>query len=154
MAGKYGYKRPRPWNKLQRGLYMIVDPTINFQIHCAVYSTGPNYKIPRYWITLGKEIIFDYPKQYMDSWFMFPSNGLVSDISDLIREYIDTPLSELMNKHFENDLWGLADIFRAADRRIGQRRLSQMQKATKEPIVQKILALRIKSPKKQIDLMA
>lgn len=69
----------------------------------------------------------------------------MSDISDLIREYIDTPVSEIMTKHFENDYWGLANIFRAADRRIGQRRLDNLRRRIKNQAAQKILELRIKS---------
>ena len=49
----------------------------------------------------------------------YPYTTDVSDISNLIREYIDTPVSEIVYKHFENDYWGLANILRAADRRIG-----------------------------------
>lgn len=153
------------WSKLQKELYLIITPTINFQIHCATYRIGQygNY-IPRFWVTLGKEIIFDYPKQFVSSGqimkYHIPETNYenihypyedvhhicgVSDISDLIREYIDTPASEILTKHFECDRWGLTDIFRAADRRIGQRRLGLLQQATKNQAVRKILALRIKN---------
>lgn len=115
-----------------------------------------NTDLPRYWITLGKEIIFDYPKQFVtqdgmvrnfkpkDYPYNYPYKNDVSDISDLIREYIDTPVSEIMTKHFENDYWGLANILRAADRRIGQRRLDILRRRIKNQAAQKILGLRIK----------
>ncbi len=38
---------------------------------------------------------------------------------------------ELFQKHFEKDLWGLANIFKAADRRIGIRRLLLLRKKRK-----------------------
>lgn len=59
----------KKWSKLQKELYLIIDPKIDFQIHCVVYpmrgdrATSP---CPRYWITIGKEIIFDYPKEFTD----------------------------------------------------------------------------------------
>lgn len=57
------------WSKLQKELYLIIDPEIDFQIHCAVYpmrSDRATSPCPRYWITIGKEIIFDYPKDFVD----------------------------------------------------------------------------------------
>lgn len=147
------------WSKLQKELYLIIDPTIDFQIHCVVYPMRSRYgntDLPRYWITLGKEIIFDYPSQFVladgtvrnydpDGIHQnYPYTTDVPDISKLIREYIDTPVSEIVTKHFENDYWGLANILRAADRRIGQRRLDNLRRRIKNQAAQKILELRIK----------
>lgn len=151
----------KKWSKLQKELYLIIDPTIDFQIHCAVYpmrgdrATSP---CPRYWITIGKEIVFDYPKDFTDenghvvhhnefisSQADYPYYNDVSLISNLIRDYIDTPVSDIMTRHFENDFWGLADIFRASDRRIGRRRLEILRNKIKNQAAQKILELRIKS---------
>lgn len=149
----------KKWSKLQKELYLIIDPEIGFQIHCVAYPMRSRYgntDLPRYWITLGKEIIFDYPKQFIshDGGIRnykphgitknYPYNNDISDISDLIREYIDTPVSEIFTKHFENDYWGLANILRAADRRIGQRRLDILRRRIKNQAAQKILEVRIK----------
>lgn len=52
----------KSWSKLQKELYLIIDPTIDLQIHCVAYPMRSRYgntALPRYWITLGKEIIFD-----------------------------------------------------------------------------------------------
>ncbi len=67
--------------------------------------------LPRYWITLGKETIFDYPKHFIHSespdensriayeaLSIYPYSSETSEISNMLREYIDTPLSELMTK--------------------------------------------------------
>ena len=110
------------WSKLQSELYKVIDPTINFQIHCSVYRMGSRWgssDLPRYFITLDNEIIFDYPKQFInekkelknlsrDSIAMtYPYNNDISDISDLFKEYLNTPKEELLDKHFHNDYWGL-----------------------------------------------
>lgn len=149
----------KKWSKLQKELYLIIDPEIDFQIHCVAYPMRSRYgntDLPRYWITLGKEIIFDYPKQFVshDGGIRnykphgitknYPYNNDISDISDLIREYIDTPVSEIFTKHFENDYWGLANILRAADRRIGQRRLDILRRRIKNQAAKKILEVRFK----------
>ena len=67
----------------------------------------------------------------------------------MLREYIDTTSSELMTKKFEGDHWGLTDILRAADRRIGQRRLAELAEIVSNPAAQKILKQRINTYKEK-----
>lgn len=147
------------WSKLQKDLYLIIDPKIDFQIHCVVYPMRGDRATslcPRYWITIGKEIVFDYPKDFTDKsghvphHYEFVSQQAdypyycdASYISNLIREYIDMPVADILTRCFENDYWGLTDIFRAADKRIGQRRLERLRDIIKNQAAQKILELRI-----------
>lgn len=123
------------WSKLQTALYQIIDPNIKFQIHCVAYpmrsKTGyANDDMPRYWITIGKKIIWDYPqiftKEELREQF-YPWMGDTSDISCLIREYIDCPDWELLTHSFE-DRWHLVPILIACDKRIGKRRLTLLLK--------------------------
>jgi hypothetical protein len=152
------------WSKLQRELYRLISDDINFQIHCVAYPMDSQYgstDLPRYWITLNKEIIWDYPKQFVIKdetipWNMSPVKNLsgfvamypytndISRISKLIREYIDTPKEELLSRIFENDYWGLINILRAADRRIGERRLNELKKKTHNIAANKVIAARMK----------
>lgn len=123
------------WSKLQRELYKIIDDRIDFQIHCVAYRMNitSSTRLPRYFITLGDEIIFDYPKQFMqqlEHLQQYPYYNDASKISEFIREYIDTPTEELLDKNFDTDRWQLADILKAADRRIGQRRLDELLSKT------------------------
>ena len=116
------------WSKLQKSLYSIVSDKVDFQIHCSVYrmnSQRGKTDLPRYWITIGKDIIFDYPKQFMssDQNKKYPYETQISDISDCIREYIDCPVNLLPEKKFDNDTWGLTDILKAVDKRLGKERL-------------------------------
>ena len=153
----------RRWSKLQKELYNLIVPGIRFQIHCAVYPMRNQYgggtNIPRYWITLGRETIFDYPRQFMvgdgkvqdlsgeinNQW---PYTTDISDISRLIREYIDTPKEELMTKVFVGDVWGLVDIFRAADKRIGRGQLMALKEKTEDAIVHKVIEARFPAESK------
>ena len=147
----------RPWSKLKRDLSKIIDDSINFQIHCVAYRMDSQYgstNLPRYWITLGKETIWDYPKDfvkedgtknYLDKKIhAYPYSSDVPDISDLLREYIDTPKEIIFEKHFENDKWGLANILKSADRRIGKRRLVELQSKTHNVAANKIIEERLK----------
>lgn len=136
------------WSKLQKELYNLIDKRIDFQIHCVAYrmkSSRGNTNLPRYYITLGKEIIFDYPKQFIDQnndLQDYPYINDVSDISDLIRDYIDTPTENLFNKEFDNDKWRLTEILKAADKRIGQRRLDELLLHTDSEAAKKIILTR------------
>ena len=100
----------RRWSKLQKQLYLLIAPEINFQIHCSVFrmqSRRGSTDLPRYWITLDKKIIWDYPKQFISTthpdrsnpeWYPYGTD--ISLISNLLREYIDTPKNELLIKQF------------------------------------------------------
>ena len=117
------------WSKLQKSLYLIVSDKVDFQIHCSIYrmkSQRGNTNLPRYWITIDNEIIFDYPKQFMNNKENqnYPYETQISDISECIREYIDCPVNFLLEKNFENDLWGLTDILKAVDKRFGKEKLT------------------------------
>ena len=148
------------WSRLQKSLYQLTDESIDFQLHLSVYrmqSSRGSTVLPRYWITLDGEIIFDYPKDRMvkdengislvgnlDGGTMYyPYCSEISDISCFIREYIDTPAKELLRKHFDSDNWGLANVLKAADRRIGRRRLGELRKRTGNKAAHKIIARRL-----------
>lgn len=121
---------PRRWSKLQKALYNIIDPKLKLQIHCVAYpmrcKTGyANNNVPRYWITIEKEIIWDYPKNFTEKGIIdkfYPWMEDTSKISCLIREYIDCPSNELLSHPFK-DYWNLIPILTACDRRVGKRRL-------------------------------
>lgn len=136
------------WSKLQKELYKIIDTRIGFQIHCTAYRMQSRYgsvSLPRYFITLGKEILFDYPKQFVRAATEFgnyPYENSASKISDLIREYIDTPVAELFEKTFQNDDWNLTEIFKAADRRFGRKRLQELSQRTNSEAAKEIIEKR------------
>lgn len=139
------------WSKLQRELYKIVDDTIDLQIHCSVQRIQTPQgcdEVSSYWITLGKETIWRYPDSKKNFHTIeFPEKfrvaNYMSDISELIREYIDTPKDKLMTKVFIYDHWDLVDILRAADKRIGVRRLREFIKKIQSPAAIKIAERRL-----------
>ena len=117
----------RRWSKLQKEVYNLLDPALNLQIHCRVYRKPTQWstlQLPRYWITLNKEIIFDYPSCFNDLKNVSPpypyDAAFISEISDIIRDYIDTPKDKLLDL---KDKYGIIDILKAADRRLGKENL-------------------------------
>jgi hypothetical protein len=144
-----------PWSKLQKQLYLLFDPEIDLQIHCSVVrmeSRRGRTDLPRYWITLDGEILWDYPGHFVvpggtgrtDGSFVkgYPYSTDIAAISQLIREYIDTPSEDLLTRRFESDHWGLVNIFRAADRRIGRRQWPSVKRKTHNQAALKVLAVR------------
>lgn len=140
------------WSKLQSRLYNLMDEKAEFQIHCALYEMNSNdgyhgNKLPRYFITIGKDVVFDYPKQFDTTlkyeWNSYPWDCDISDISDMIEAYIECPENELMQP-FTDDKWGITDILRACDRRIGKRRLIQMHDETENAVVREIIEKRLR----------
>ncbi|MDR0374438.1 MAG: hypothetical protein LBH85_01765 [Treponema sp.] len=57
---------------------------------------------------------------------------------------IETPQEILYEKHFENDKWGLINILKAVDRRIGKRRLEKLKSKTHNIAANKIIDARLK----------
>ena len=49
----------------------------------------------------------------------------------------------MLSRVFSSDQWGLVNILRAADRRIGHRRLDLLRKKTTNIAARKIIALRM-----------
>lgn len=121
------------WSKLQKKIDDLVDPALDFQIHCVKYRVpehGGMQEFPRYFVTLEGKTIFDWPKDYplgdsncgkLDISCLF--FGRASDISDAISKYLNAPEKARMTI---TDPWGIVDIIRAADRRIGRRRWDQV----------------------------
>ncbi len=145
--------KSKPWSKLQKQIYNLISSEINFQLHCSAYPMHSMWHgstdLPRYWITLEKEILWDYPKDFMVQGGStvqnegYPYFNCASEISELLREYIDTPKNELFSKTYSNDKWGLVDILRAADRRIGKNQLMEMQKEIKNQAALTIISARL-----------
>jgi hypothetical protein len=145
------------WSKLQSAFYRVVTRDVRVQLQCRVVrmnSGSGSTNLPRYWITLDKETIWSYPDQFaipgggtkrVDSAKVtyYPYVTDVPAISELIREYIDTPVGELLSKQFSNDHWGLVNILRAADRRIGQRQLPSLRRKVHNIAALKVIDARL-----------
>jgi hypothetical protein len=158
-------KGQHPWSKLQRELYALFAPDLKIQVQSIAYrikSQRGHTRLARHWITLGKDIIWDYPKDFINKPVedirdlfengdlhgfllrdIYPHGWEGPTVSGVMRECIETPKEELFTKSFENDKWGLTDILRVADRRIGKRRLGEL-KLLNNPAVDKIVEARLK----------
>ena len=127
------------WSQLQRKLYEIIDPKLNLQVHCAAHRGNGKTcinPIPRFWVTLEGEVIFDCLHEVMflhrcsvvgRSYRPYDTDS--ADICGAVIRYVNAPVSELMNLR---DRWGLFDILVSADRRVGRRRWAKLYRDRSE----------------------
>jgi hypothetical protein len=135
----------RRWSKLQKRVYNLLLSELEIQIHCAAYpmrSQRGSTDLGRYWITLGREVIWDYPKDFAGAKRKYPYTTDIAAISELMREYIDTPVEALLRKRFDKDRWGLTAILKAADRRLGRDKLKLAFGGEENEVVRRVLARR------------
>ena len=100
-------KKTKPFSKLKKQIDNLFDPSLGIEFCCNSFpmrsSRGDN-SIPRFYLKMGKEIIWDYPKQFavkdINYGWWAGNNG----ISELVRDYIDTPASELPDKVFAGEI--------------------------------------------------
>ena len=149
------------WSKLKKTIEELFLPELDLVIHCVPYSIhGPygSMRYPRYFVMLGKEIIWDFPKDFeirnVEPGYWAGN----TNISELIREYIDTPIEEIFGKNFEYENliietspWSksdsqkisipyrLTELFIAADRRLGKQKLIKWAQILQSDKVNKIL---------------
>jgi hypothetical protein len=100
----------KPWSKLQREVSKLFAEGLRLQIQCRTYrmaSARGSTDLPRYWCTLGKDVIWDYPRDFGENTTYAPYDTDVSSISSLLCEYIDTPTDQLLSFAFA-DRWQIA----------------------------------------------
>lgn len=132
------------WGTLQHELRALFVPGLRLDIQCGVCRMASNpgqTELPRYWVSLARQTIWDYPKDFPQSGKAPACVADISAISDLLRLYIGTPRSHLLHRAFAGDRWGITDIMKAADRRLGLRRLEGMRRELSAPAL-KVLAAR------------
>ena len=110
------------WSKLKKDIDNLLVDDLGVEIRCVAYGnknslgTGTN-GCGKYYVELDKNII----------WAQHPYT--TTDIGNIIRDYINTPLNQIMSKDFSeaNSTWkdhqDFVDILIASDRRFGKGKL-------------------------------
>ena len=115
----------RRWSKLKKKVEKLMDKNLNFKIYCNAYEIGSfGNEIPRWWITINGEIIWDFPKHYsQEDWYYEDL-----DISQRLDTYINSPSDDInMLIDLTEDQFDLIHLLLTCDKRIGKRRLSKMR---------------------------
>jgi hypothetical protein len=138
------------WSKLRKPVEDLFVVGLHLGIQCSTIRTTSNNEgslvevLGTFVVRLDKAVIWDFPKQFVTYWSGYPDGGnqysySVSDINCLLRDYLDTPKVALPGKQFERDYFGITDILKAADRRLGLLGLTEHFKDCDKAWVQAVL---------------
>jgi hypothetical protein len=141
------------WSKLRSPVESLFVDGLRLGIQCSEIRPTWNNEgslvevLGTFTVRLNKTVIWDFPKQFVTYWTGYPDGGnqysySVSDINGLLREYLDTPKAALPAKQFERDYFGITDILKAADRRLGLTRLTEYFASCDKPWVLSVLESR------------
>jgi hypothetical protein len=148
-----------PWSKFKKRIESFWAENLDMVVHCTAYTYHTNhssYEIPRYWIVLNGEMIWDFPGVFVRGYGGGYGRGKSTDrlpsiqywlsteafASQVMEQYMDCPVANLFDT-LKYDEWELGDILRAADRRIGKKRLLEWGKTLhEENPARKVLAAR------------
>ncbi len=142
------------WSKLKKPIEDLFVPDLPLQIHCTEIRTTTRNEgslaeiLGVFTVRLGKDVIWNFPRQFVDEAIIYPDGGNhysygVRDLNGLLRDYLDTPKGVLLNQEFARDYFGLINILKAADRRLGLKRLKQHFDNVEQDSVVNVLAARI-----------
>ncbi len=131
------------WSQLQKLIYNVWCDDLGLQIHTNAFALSGSASVGRYWITLGKDIIWDVPRDFPEEKAKGTYNNVASEISEVIKAYLDTPREELLSRVFEADRWGIVDIFRVSDRRLGRKSLELIETTSLPEPAKRILEARL-----------
>ena len=155
---------PKRWSKLKKQVESLFDKKLPLQVHCtdmnrAIEARTFNADQPislqgsgNYRFVLNQEDIWVFPNEFIksgdpESWpDGRPHSYTASEINVVVREYLNTPLCELPEQEYANDIFKVTDILKAADRRISIHKLKRYFCGTHHPAVALIIDARESSP--------
>lgn len=114
------------WSQLKKLIEDNFDQSIDLKIYCTV-QRGERGSIGRYWFELDGRNIWDEPKNVSAALRENKTNQDASVMSQIMRDYINAPKELLFDYCIKDDIWGLIEVLKAADRRIGARRLINLK---------------------------
>lgn len=144
----------KQWSKLKKLIEDLFVPGLLLQIHCTEIRTTLRNEglfaevLGIFTIRLGKELIWNFPRQFIDWGMVYPDGGNhysygVRHLNELLRDYLDTPKDALLRKEFPRDYFGMTNILKTADRRIGFTRLQKHFKDCEQDFVVRVLSARV-----------
>lgn len=142
------------WSKLKKLIEDLFAPGLPLQIHCTAIRTTPDNEgslaevLGVFKVCLAKNVIWNFPRQFVNEETVYPDGGNqysfgVRDLNELLRDYLDTPKNILLKKEFSRDFFGLTNILKAADRRLGLERLELHFKDWEQESLRNVLSTRL-----------
>lgn len=141
-----------PWTKLERRLRDLPDPALDLRFRFTAYryeviqTPWAGELACKFWITQGKSTLWSVPRDRHVGdggkgidYFGRRSPGWLVEIA---AAYLDLPRDALIDWTPDWPGWGLVDILKACDRRIGRRQWGRLRSVVAEPAALHLLDLR------------
>ncbi|MCO6430639.1 MAG: hypothetical protein J5J00_07235 [Deltaproteobacteria bacterium] len=132
------------WSQLKKRIEELFDPELSLSVFCTV-QRGPSNSIGRIWFKCSKEVVWDEPRNVSKRVSAGETNDDVSTMTSIMREYLALPREEIFTFNSPLDSWGLVEMLKAADRRIGKRRLTDLKANTKGRAALQLIIRRLQS---------
>jgi hypothetical protein len=121
----------KSWGLLRKKIQGLFWDSKRLQIHAAVYDDPDveGFKLPRRWLALDKNIIFDFPSDFFEWKYPLKKETIKyttdehSTIDSLLEAYLSCAKHELLIFASPLDRFGFLNLLKAADRRIGRQKL-------------------------------
>lgn len=133
------------WSQLRVKIEELFDPALALKVHCTVQRGEHGARIGRYWFVLDGETIWDEPKRVSRMLVEGEENSDAAKMGEIFREYLSLSRENLLHYSPADDIAGLSQLLRAADRRIGKRRFSELAGIVQHPAAHKIILARCHS---------
>ena len=130
------------WSRLKSLLAEVRAPELDLVIHCSSYRRESASPIGRYWIELCGESILDIPTHFRDLMQSRRSNSDAPIVTGILRWWLELPRDELLCAAHPEDRWGLVDVLRVSDRRVGKRSLSTIDHSQLSVPAKRVLEVR------------
>jgi hypothetical protein len=138
-----------PWSKLERRLRDLPDPQLDLRFRFTAYryevieTPHPSELACKFWITQGRRTIWAVPRDRdasgtdgaIDGYGRRSPGWLV----EIASEYLQLPRASLIDWRRDWDGWGLVDILKACDRRIGRRQWPILRRTLREPVALRLI---------------
>jgi hypothetical protein len=145
-----------PWSKLERRLRDVPDPALDLRFRFTAYRQDvietPHWSEAacKFWITQGRRTLWVVPRDRhageTDGDIGVYGRRSPGWLVELGVEYLKLPRTRLIDWQPEWAGWGLVDILKASDRRIGRRQWKRLRDRLNEPVALRLLDQRSGKP--------
>lgn len=117
------------WSRLKLLLEGLRAPGLDLVIHCTSFRRSDAPPVGRYAVQLSGKTILEIPPNFTELMQSGEPNGDASTVTEILRWWIELPKQELLQAFHSDDRWGLVDVLRVSDKRIGKRSLEQLNRS-------------------------
>ena len=141
----------QPWSKLERRLRDLPDPALRLRFRFTAYrqdaiaTPWEGDAACKFWITQGKDTVWAVPRDRHSgdrADIGYAARRSPGWLVEMAADYLQQPRDRLLDWTPDWGGWGLPDILKACDRRIGRRQWAALREIIIEPVALHLIDLR------------